>query len=217
MVKLTANQLKVEANDSVIIEGVLQFSAIVKPTTSFTRNSQFGEKEQYGVTISNPTFTGKENLVKFLEQSVYDSEKYGDKRLTVASAGLAPRVHDTVVRRPSGIKLSGELAAGQNVKVQVAAFKPENYANIGISLRAVLIEDENNIQYYQQGNALAAFGLEANFEAGEQAGVAPESFEKQMDANPVDTTGETPFSTSGEAVADPFATQPDDVKSNPFD
>lgn len=156
--------------ETAIIAGELVFSAITNGTTMFTQSSKFDKNvEHYGVIISNPTFeTESAELREFLTRNVYQS-KYETHAITLNHAVQTGQVqvYDTVVRREEGIKLERELAK-QQVQVYVEIYYSTKFNTAAMAVRAVLIEDENNINYLQSGSYLSAFGLEADLNAPEQ-------------------------------------------------
>lgn len=224
------SKVKLVPNQEVIIEGVLQYSSLTKQTDTFTKNSQFGTKSEYGLVLSNPVIIDQSKgdvLAQDILNNIYKSPKHGDERITLTSKGdIKPKVFDKTVRKRNGFELTSELAAGQTIQVQVRTFLPKAFPNVGKTLNAVLIEDENNIQYYVSGSSIAAFGIEADPNAPVSAPTA-ETFAGANDAAAVPTQAAQPaqtqatqpqqgFNTPPASNDDPFAAQKPVSNDNPF-
>lgn len=165
----------VKAEEVVLIEGELFFSALTQKSDEFTKHSNF-KKSEFGVRIANPRILhasgtdNGQNLARYLASQVYGStyEEQTTPALTVTTTGAKPRLFDKVVRSENGFEAERELGR-QTVVVQVGSFKSGQYANVGVGLNSVLVEDQNNMVYFKGGGAniagFSALGLQANPDA----------------------------------------------------
>lgn len=168
-----AEEFGVKPGDIAIVQGEVVFSSLTKKDTRQTPNSHIKQEPNYNISIVNPVVkSGAPAMKEFVESKFYVSKSgqhQGQTQFTARSTGkFAPRIFDTVVRKPNGdpadaILTGGELAAGQTVQVMINAFDPKKYDNVGTSLSGVLVKDLNNIQYYNNaGSNVAAFGFQPN-------------------------------------------------------
>lgn len=165
----------VKADESVLVEGELFFSALTEKTEEFSKHSNF-KKLEYGVRIANPKIlhtSGTENgqnLARYLASQTYAStyEDQTTPALTLTTSGAKPRLFDRVVRSENGFEAEHELGR-QTVVVEVGSFKSGQYSNIGVGLNMVLVEDQNNMKYFKGGGAniagFSALGIQANPDA----------------------------------------------------
>lgn len=165
----------VKADESVLVEGELFFSALTQKTEEFTKHSNF-KKLEYGVRIANPKILhtsgtdNGQNLARYLASQTYAStyEDQTTPALTLTTSGAKPRLFDRVVRSENGFEAEHELGR-QTVVVEVGSFKSGQYSNVGVGLNMVLVEDQNNMKYFKGGGAniagFSALGIEANPEA----------------------------------------------------
>ena len=165
----------VKADESVLVEGELFFSALTQKTEEFTKHSNF-KKLEYGVRIANPKILhtsgtdNGQNLARYLASQTYAStyEDQTTPALTLTTSGAKPRLFDRVVRSENGFEAEHELGR-QTVVVEVGSFKSGQYSNVGVGLNMVLVEDQNNMKYFKGGGAniagFSALGIEANPDA----------------------------------------------------
>lgn len=166
MAKIT--DYNVQPNQDVIVAGKLVYSSLL------TRQESKGQfpQEEFVAVIENPQITQGQNteLGQYVAASCYTSNKTGALTFRAASHGPQNiKVFDRTVRDPAGVQLTNELAPDQPVELAIHSFKNANYANVGVALNAICIQDANNIQYLSNAPSLSLFGLSA----GGQAPQAP--------------------------------------------
>lgn len=148
----------VQPNQDVIVAGKLVYSSLL------TRQESKGnfQQEEFVAVIENPQITQGQNteLGRYVAASYYTSNKTGALTFRATSHGPQNiRVFDRTVRDPAGVQLTNELAPDQPVELAIHSFKNANYANVGVALNAVCIQDANNIQYLSNAPSLSLFGL----------------------------------------------------------
>lgn len=148
----------VQPNQDVIVAGKLVYSSLLKRQKSKGNYQQ----EEFIAQIENPQITQGQNteLGRYIAASCYTSNKTGALTLRATSHGPQNiRVFDRTVRDPAGIQLTNELAPNQPVELAIHSFKSAKYANVGVALNAICIQDANNIQYLNNAPSLSLFGL----------------------------------------------------------
>lgn len=200
MAKIT--DYNVQPNQDVIVAGKLVYSSLL------TRQESKGQfpQEEFIAVIENPQITQGQNteLGRYVAASCYTSNKTGALTFRAASHGPQNiRVFDRTVRDPAGVQLTNELAPDQPVELAIHSFKNANYANVGVALNAICIQDANNIQYLSNAPSLSLFGLSSGGQAPQAQNPAPNAYPQAPQAPTYPQTPNYPQAPAGQAPQAP--------------
>lgn len=200
MAKIT--DYNVQPNQDVIVAGKLVYSSLL------TRQESKGQfpQEEFVAVIENPQITQGQNteLGRYVAASCYTSNKTGALTFRAASHGPQNiRVFDRTVRDPAGVQLTNELAPDQPVELAIHSFKNANYANVGVALNAICIQDANNIQYLSNAPSLSLFGLSSGGQAPQAQNPAPNAYPQAPQAPTYPQAPNYPQTPAGQAPQAP--------------
>lgn len=216
-VKLTREQLGVQKEDMIIIEGIVSFSRTDKLVEGEALaaenrrreglNMMKSDKPFRSISITEPKIVKGEGtpLAKFHGQSVYQ-DKNGKNAMSLESKSqFAPKYghiqNGTLVEIADPMK---NPAPGQKVLLFIQAYGSKSFSKIGSSFNSIVFP-EGEIKFYEGGNGggggLAGFGEALNLPVQNLTGQAPEP------ANMLEQPTSAPVQTE-QPVANGFDTAP---------
>lgn len=187
--KLTREQLGVQKEDMIVIEGFVSYARVDKLIEGEALVQESKRRESLGmiktdspfrtITITEPKIVKGEGsaLAQFHGQSVY-TDKNGKKAMSLESKSKFPPKYGhiqngTLVEMADPMK---NPATGQKVMLFIQAYGSKSYSKMGSSFNAIVFP-EGEIKYYEGGNGgngLAGFGEALNLPVQNLVGQAPE-------------------------------------------
>lgn len=176
--QISATQIR--ENEVVLVKGELTFSRLAQLVEGEALARTDAQRVQNGMQpIGRPhtsvSLANAEVILKdaanptieeqFVTERRFTSKKHPEHGLCYSIDNKSTRLPVVAKLNEAGqaeqVQLAGELAAGVPVILVLRVYKPRNYANKGLSLDQVIIQD-TEVKYYSGGaasDALAAAGI----------------------------------------------------------
>lgn len=188
-VKLTREQLGVQKDEMIVIEGIVSYAKVDKLVEGealiaeskrrVSLNMIAADKPFRSISITEPRIVKGEGtpLAAYHGQNVY-TDKNGVKAMSLESKSqYAPKYghiqNNVLVEIPDPMK---NPAPGQKVLLFIQAYGSKQYSKIGSSFNAIVFP-EGDIKFYEGGNGggngLAGFGQALDLPVQNLSGQAP--------------------------------------------
>lgn len=211
--KLTREQLGVQKEDMIVIEGFVSYARVDKLIEGEALVQESKRRESLGmiktdtpfrtITITEPkVIKGDQSpLAQFHGQNVY-VDKNGKKAMSLESKSKFPPKYGHI-QNGVLVEMADPMknpATGQKVLLFIQAYGSKSYSKIGSSFNAIVFP-EGEIKYYEggNGNGLSGFGQALNLPVQNMVGQAPE---------PANLLGEQPTNGSTQPAQPAQPAQP---------